>query len=69
MEILAGINHNNAKFKSKRNQDNNKIELTPKKTVSVLLNTNALRDLWVFIITKNNYHGIRYVDIIINKPV
>ena len=49
-------------------RDKKKIDLYPKKTVSVLLNGELLRDLRVFIVNGNNYAHLKYMDIITKKP-
>ncbi|CDW91312.1 UNKNOWN [Stylonychia lemnae] len=54
-------------LKRKNNKDSRTVEPYPKKTVSVLLNSEMLRDLRVFIIFDGNYEVIRYIDIIIKK--
>ena len=40
----------------------------PKRTVSVLLNSDTLRDLRVFLLFDNNYDCVRYIDIITKRP-
>ena len=64
MDIIKKLNQPK-RFKHKEIR---KVDLYPKKTVSVLLNTDVQRDLRVFIISQNNYNAIKYIDIIIRKP-
>ena len=69
MDLISKIlKKKKVSIKRKNNKDSRTIEPYPKKTVSVLLNSEMLRDLRVFIIFDGNYDIIRYLDIIIKKP-
>eukprot|EP00347_Sterkiella_histriomuscorum_P008168 403346123 len=52
----------------RKNYDSKMVDPFPKRTVSVLLNSEVLRDLRVFILFDSQYECIRYIDIIIKKP-
>lgn len=69
MELIDKLlQKNKSPIKRKKPQESRTVEPFPKKTVSVLLNSETLRDLRVFIIFDGSYECIRYIDIIIKKP-